>query len=118
MGAPIPTAPQLELQAFLSDLGLTVCEEWPIGQFFVDVWCDEGWVGFEYDGAAYHTTDGQQHRDRERETWLRDNAGVELLRVTPEQLRDKEDLTDRVTTFLEETGATYHERRKRGLWTL
>lgn len=118
MSAPTPTAPQLELQAFLSDLGLTVCEEWPIGQFFVDVFCEEALVGFEYDGDPYHRTDGQLRRDREREAWIWENAAIPILRIRAEDMKDRVALAARVLAFVEEHSETYDERKPKAMWAL
>ncbi len=112
------TAPHLKLSRWLSDLGLQPWNEFPVGKYTVDVFLEEAWVAVEFDGYLFHRGDSKHRRDRARDAWILERAGIPILRVSDDELDRLDDLQTRLEVFLTEHADTYEERRKLGEWVL
>lgn len=89
-----------------------------MGRFVLDIFLEEAWIGVEMDGAPFHRGLSKQRRDSARDAWILENAGIPILRLTPDDLKDEARLEAAVRDFCEKHEASYNERRERGVWVL
>jgi len=115
------TRPHLELAHILSeDLGLRVELEFPIGTYMLDILVTEAWCGVEYDGLG-HSQPAQIERDRNRDRQIMTLAGIPIIRITPDKLRERRDrpgeLVAELCAFFNAWADTCEKRREIGAWT-
>lgn len=96
------TALHRTLHQTLWRMGFEVTDEWEVGRYSIDCYVPELGLGFEADGKLWHRTKAQQRRDRERDTWILDNAGIHILRVSEAILGDRVACEQLIETFIEE----------------
>lgn len=69
------------LREALGDLGWYVEDEVRVGPYSLDCYVRETHLGYEADGARWHSTRAQQRRDAQRDGWILDRAGIHVCRV-------------------------------------
>lgn len=114
------TKPHRRLMHLLSDLGLEVQTEFQVGRYFLDVFCEEVWIGFEADGRRAHSGTKRQARDRTRDEWIFEEAGISVLRLDEQVLRKVvwEETKELVRGFIEKHAEDLEVRKEKGRWTL
>lgn len=72
------TAPARKLETILNRLGLEVILEYKVGNYYIDCFCPELGVGFEYDGPWHNFS---RKRDAKRDVWIEKEANIKILRI-------------------------------------
>lgn len=104
----------------LSDLGLGIETEFKVGRYHIDVFCSEVWIGFEADGRRAHSGTKRKERDKGRDQWIFDNAGIPMLRLDEQVLRKVvwEETMELVKEFIERHADDQEDRKVQGRWVL
>lgn len=111
------TGPHRQLAGILSDMGLSPWNEFPVGKYFLDIFIEEYWVAFEYDGPT-HSGLAARRRDEARDAEIMRVAGIPVLRVNDALLSSRDELEASVTRFIDSHVDTLEERRELGQWVL
>lgn len=98
---------EAQLYYAMVELSLSPVPQWESLGYFLDFAFPDQRIGVEADGAAYHTGEANERRDRERDTRL-ERAGWTIVRFTGSQIhRDALGCAHVVRSYLEgiESGA-------------
>jgi very-short-patch-repair endonuclease len=88
------TKGQLELQKIIEDkVGLQTILEYQVNEYYIDIYCRECNIGFEFDGP-FHS----KNRDIKRDKEILDSKGIKIFRVT--DLKDPE-LISKIMEFID-----------------
>ncbi len=110
------TALQRRLTLTLERLGFYVEEEVPVGAYRLDCYVRELHMAFEADGPM-HRGFSAQRRDRKRDAWIREVAGIPVIRVDGKLLApDRGDmLWFLIHDNIEVYAASAEQRRAQGI---
>lgn len=98
-------------------MGLTCWNEFPVGKYFLDIFVEEFWVGFEYDGPT-HSGLSAKRKDAARDLWIMENAGIPVLRIDNALLSSRDVLEASVREFVDRWVDTLVTRRETGAWVI
>jgi len=62
----------------LNRLGLEVIPEYKVGTYYIDCYCPELGVGFEYDGPWHNFS---KKKDARRDRWIEKEASIKIIRI-------------------------------------
>ena len=97
------TRPQRILIRICEGLGLEWKDEVKFGRYSLDVYIPSLKLCIECDGIYFHTLPGVPEKDRKRDKYLKDNFGIETLRITDEELNtNKKQVIARITAKVNE----------------
>lgn len=88
------TLPERRLENILNRLGLEVVPQYRVGKYFIDCYCPEIGIGFEYDGP-WHSFTGK--RDVQRDEWIEREGSIKVVRIKKGQLT--QDYVERLLGF-------------------
>jgi len=71
-----------KMEGFLNKLGLVTEHEYPVGKYFIDIFCPELNIGFEFDGP-YHKL--RKSKDIARDEEL-EKTGIKMIHITQKEL--------------------------------
>jgi hypothetical protein len=113
------TRPHRRLHSILVQMGFDVMDEVEIPRsegrtYRLDCYISELHMGFECDGRRAHAGIRKQIRDRDRDCWIFENAGIPVMRIPADALR-REDLTEQIMDFIKKFSSDIDERRSRAL---
>lgn len=116
---PTPTTmtkPHQRMHSLLRTMGFDVEDEVRVGRYSLDCYVREVHCGFECDGKRYHAGIAKGKRDRERDEWIFDNAGIPILRIQADALQWRmwEELKPQIEEFIERYASTLSSRRRKG----
>lgn len=116
------TAGHRKLHSILVErLGLEVMDEFPVGRYVIDCYVPEVHLGFEHDGKDFHTSPKRRERDRGRDAWILEEAGIPIYRVPASRLANKAEmdrLVEDLMAWIEGEAVLIEERRAKGrMWT-
>lgn len=74
-----------KLETILNKLGFVTYPEYQVGKYFIDIFCPELGIGFEFDGP-YHKL--SKRRDQVRDAEI-EEKGIKMIRVVKEELSIK-----------------------------
>ena len=89
-------------------------DELQVGRYRLDCYVRELHLGYEADGRRYHRGAVKLRRDAERDAWIRENAGIAVLRVPERLLKPSADAepTDLLVTWTLGLADSAEERRR------
>lgn len=97
------TRPHRILIRICESLGLEWEDEAKFGRYSLDVYIPSLKLCLECDGVYWHSLDGVAEKDKRRDKYLKDNFGIETLRITDEELNtDKKQVIARITAKVNE----------------
>lgn len=110
------TKPHKLLHSLLRTMGFEVEDEVQVGRYSLDCFVREVWCGFECDGKRYHAGIAKGKKDRERDRWVYEQAGIPILRIQADALQWRlwEDLKPQITEFIERYAEDWTERCDKG----
>ena len=96
-------------------MGFSVEDELSVGKYSLDCYVREVHCGFECDGKRYHAGLKKQSRDRDRDRWVFENAGIPILRIQADALQWRlwEDLKPQIIMFIDRFSSDTEERRSK-----
>lgn len=110
------TKPHKLMHSLLRQMGFEVIDEQQVGRFSLDCYVPEVHCGFECDGKRFHAGVKKSRRDRDRDEWIFDNAGIPILRIQADALQWKlwATLEPQIIDFIDRFADTIEERRTKG----
>lgn len=122
------TTPHKRLHSLLRVMGFEVEDEVRVGKYSLDCYVREVHCGFECDGKRYHAGIAKGKRDRSRDEWIFNNAGIPIMRIQADaisQVRMWDDGVDArgntvkklktlITEFIDEHADDIDARRRKG----
>ena len=109
------TAGHRKLYNVLTEMGLEIESEVPVGKYTLDCYCPEVAIGFEFDGP-HHDTPKQRKHGAERDAWLLEEAGIPVLRVrgmSPLRGKGRANFQRSVEGFIEDFSDSLDERMEK-----
>lgn len=88
--APTPksmTRPHKRLHSLLAVMGFIVEDEVRVGKYSLDCYVRELHMGFEADGKRVHAGVHKQAKDKARDEWIWENAGIPIMRIQHDALQ-------------------------------
>lgn len=83
----------MQLQKIIEDLGFETVLEKQFGRYIIDIYLESDNKGIEYDGVGHY-----KRRDAKRDKYLKDNFGIDILRIAD---LDDPKLEDKIVRFCE-----------------
>lgn len=111
------TTPHKRLMSLLRTMGFHPIEELQVGKYSIDCYVDEVHCGFECDGKRFHAGVAKGKKDKARDAWIFENAGIPLLRIhadTIMQVKMWDTLKEMVKDHIERFSPTLDERLEKG----
>lgn len=105
------TLPHRQLHDLLVELGFDVEDEKAVPPYSLDCYVRELLLGFEADGARYHSGHRTRRRDAERDQVIFDHFGIRVLRLRDNELAASAVSLRIVESFIDEHAETSEERR-------
>ncbi len=104
----------------LTEIGLEIQTEYNVGKYYLDVYCEEVHIAFEADGRYAHAGPRRKERDKIRDEWIYDNAGIPVLRLDERVIRKVvwDETIEKVKRFIDEYAHDLELRKEKGLWLL
>ena len=82
------TQGEIRLNKILNELGYQTISQYQIGEYTLDIFCLELYLGFEFDGYGHFS-----RRDKKRDDIIYKETGIRVIRIKPKELR--KDIIDR-----------------------
>lgn len=118
--SPVPTTmtkPHRLMHSLLVTMGFDVEDEVKVGKYSLDCYIRQLHMGFECDGKRVHAGVKKQQKDRARDRWIMEHAGIPIMRIQADALQWQlwEQLKPLITDFIEEhTAEDYSWRVAKG----
>ena len=109
------TKPHQRLASLLRIMGFDVENEFKVGRYRLDIYVRELHLGFECDGKRYHAGVAKSKRDKARDEWILEHAGIHIMRIQADaiQWRLWEDLKPQIAQFIDEYAGDIEARRSK-----
>ena len=110
------TKPHRLMHSLLVTMGFDVEDEVEVGRYRMDCLVREVWCGFECDGKRVHAGVKKQQKDRARDIWIYEHAGIPIMRIQADALQWQlwEHMKPMITEFIDEYAPTIATRRVQG----
>ncbi len=105
------TLPHRQLHDLLGELGFDVEDELSVPPYSLDCYVRELHLGFEADGALYHSGQRTRQRDAGRDRDILVQYGIEVLRLGESLLASGQDVLPIIEEFIEEHAESAETRR-------